>query len=210
MRYDGHPSHSLLSPKDLRELEALIVKDFDSPREMITVIDRGFSKTYSKVDDLLNDPLRPKLVDNFHWEVYSADQRTAVKLSYYELRISGAEGFAKSKAAALNDFLKKHRSLPIAVLKASPLWIIAILVGFGVAIPAATQSPPMAYLAVAGAIVCVIGAVGLFAGTRFGSILARVFLVLEEDRRFWLAEIGLALAVGIIATIIATLLLSIL
>lgn len=213
MRYEGKLSHSLLSPSDLNDLESVMLEGLTDPKQRITVVHAGFSKTYSNVQELLSDPLRPDVAHEFTWEVETSRESFMLWSALGQIQASGNESTVREKVGKLNSFLRKRRSNALVLLRAVVLWVGVMFIG-GLALGAGTPNsstslPTSANLELLGigALFMMFGGVALVISHYFGGVGHRTSLVLRENKRFYWAEAGLALFVGVIATVVASFLL---
>jgi hypothetical protein len=213
MRYEGKLSHSLLSPTDLSDLESVMLEGLTDPTQKITIVYAGFSKSYPDVQELLSDPLRPDIAHEFTWDVETTRESFELWSTLGRLQASGNESIVREKVSKLNSFFRKRRSIPLVLLRTFGFWLILIFLGMfvlGVGAPDSSASPPSPAnpeLLLIGGLFVTFGIVATVVSHYFGGIDHRTSLVLRENKRFYWVETGLALFVGVVATVIGSLLL---
>lgn len=128
IRYEKDLPACELSSDDLRELKKVFEQSSGQLQDMnFEVKFAGFSKRYNNLRKLLEDPLKPDTIGEFHLEVKF--DRGVIQIYscpwYCTLKIVGEEKWVRIKAQELTDFFNRRKSLPRMFLK-SPHVILSL------------------------------------------------------------------------------------
>lgn len=211
MNYTGSFPPLRLSQDDMKRFEEILLKGcagtaVNEIKEEIELAYGGFSKDYSNVVELMNDPNRPNYVSKIEWYLKcdSGDIRLWNDAPIHRLEISGNDDWVLSKKVEILQFLKrKKRTIFIFKHWWSKSAGMLMIILSGSFLP--SVYPLFGLKGLFGDVTVILLGIALFLSSTERFVHYAIFELEKIEKRRWAETILLGIVSGLIALLIGDL-----